>query len=373
MRGFVNYMMQYGVRFKWAVVFLLVTACIDRIDFDVPKTGNVLVVEGLITDRPGPYTVRITRSFTTDNPIFGSNPVVGAKVSLFADDFYLEDLQETDLGIYKTVGAKGIVGRSYYIVIETLEGKRYISEPELLRPVGEVTDLRAEFEARTVQTANGEENGDRFNIFADGNVTSEPESFVRWKFTGTYFIQMQPQFAIGFYMGVKIATPYECSGYVSDGGMSIRRVGSCTCCTCWVTEPDERWSLGTSTEVTEAGYKDAFVGQVNVNNMTFMEKYHVKVEQMSLTPKAYEFFRQIGAQAEGVGSLFQPSTGAIKGNISAIDSDEQPLGFFYASSVKSSSIFITPEEVPYKIQPPDTIRRPCTGVRGSSNVRPDFW
>lgn len=358
---------------KWVVIFTLLTACVDPITFKAPGDDKYLVVEGLITDQPGPYSVTVSRSFPNDDTAYGIAPETGATVSLYVNDKFAEELTETSDGIYKTSVVTGIVGNSYHILIQTTDGKSYTSEPELLRPVGALTEIHAEFEARTIQTLDGEKDGDRYNIYVDGNVTDEPESFVRWRFKGTYFVRTNPELAYGFLEGIKIPTPYECSGYRSENYGPIIYTSPCTCCTCWVTEQDDRWFVGTSKNVTAAGYKDVFVGQANVTRVTFQERYRVEIEQMSLSPKAYEFFRQLEAQAQGVESLFQPATGPIKGNMSAVNSDEQVLGLFYASSSKAISMNLLRTDLPYKLQPPDTVRRPCTGIRGSSNVKPDFW
>jgi hypothetical protein len=352
---------------------MLLSACIDRISLDVPNGDRHLVVEGLITDQPGPYSVTISRSFSNNDPAYGITPERGAKVSLYTDDVLVEELVEQGNGIYQITSVTGVVGRAYHIIIETKDGRRYTSEPEVLRPVGELTGIRAEFEARTIQTLDGEKDGDRFNIFIDGNITDEPESFVRWRFKGTYLVRTNPELAYGFLEGIKINTPYECSGYRSDFGGPLIYVQPCSCCTCWVTEHDDRWFVGRSADVTQAGYKDVFVGQANVTPLTFLERYRVEIEQMSLSPKAYDFFRQLEAQAQGVESLFQPATGPIKGNLAAMDSDERVLGLFYASSSKTISMDLLRSDVPYKVPQPDTIRTPCTGMRGSSNAKPAFW
>ena len=42
---------------------VIIGSCIDRIDIKVPDSySSQLVVDGAITDEPGPYTVRLTKS-----------------------------------------------------------------------------------------------------------------------------------------------------------------------------------------------------------------------------------------------------------------------------------------------------------------------
>lgn len=371
MPDILHHISQCRVKFKWILVVSLLTACVDRIKFDVPADDKFLVVEGLITDQPGPYVVKVSSSFNLDRDSYVNRPVFEAKVSLYENDILIEDLVESADGVFSTTNVTGKVGNTYHITIQTNDGKHYMSAPEVLRPVGAVTNVRAEFEQRTIVTANGEVRGDRFNIYVDGDVTG-PESYVRWRFAGTYLYKTNPELAWMNVEGVRIAAPHECSGY-RGAGTGIVYVRPCTCCTCWVTESDDKWFVASSKDFTDAGYRNVFVGQANVTPVTFTEKYHVQIDQMSLSPVAYEFFRQLAAQADGVESLFQPATGAIKGNISAVGSDELVLGLFYASSIRSGSLDLKRSDVPYKIPAPDTVRIPCTSKAQSSAEKPPYW
>jgi hypothetical protein len=328
----------------------------------------------MISDQPGPYTIRISRTFSTDNPAFSNQPVTKAIVLLFADEFFLEQLVETSEGVYKTTGTQGIVGRTYYITIETAEGKRYVSQPELMRPVGDIESITHKFEYKTLRTASGDTNADHFNIYVNGLPSADRESFVRWRFTGTYMIRTQPEYAYNLGMGgQKTPTPPECSG-VRVNGTRLERFAPCSCCDCWITEPERLWHVGDHKDVNDQGFRNVFVGDVRASNETFFDKYHVRVDQMSTTPAAYEFFRLLTAQAQGVGSLFQSSTGDIKGNIVAIDSDEKVLGIFWATSIKSKSIDILKSDIPYSIPArTDTVRVACTTRTNSTNKQPAFW
>lgn len=43
------------------ICILLLAACVDRIEFDDIKPANFpLVVDGFISDKPGPYTVKLS-------------------------------------------------------------------------------------------------------------------------------------------------------------------------------------------------------------------------------------------------------------------------------------------------------------------------
>ena len=45
----------------------LMGSCVDRIDITIPKSNTgQLVVDGLITDEPGPYTVKLSLAENVD-------------------------------------------------------------------------------------------------------------------------------------------------------------------------------------------------------------------------------------------------------------------------------------------------------------------
>ena len=45
------------------MVSILLNSCVDRISISIPDAdASQLVVDGLITDEPGPYTVKLTLS-----------------------------------------------------------------------------------------------------------------------------------------------------------------------------------------------------------------------------------------------------------------------------------------------------------------------
>src|SRR5688572_32066107 len=101
--------------FKPATLFfglLMVGACIDRIDIPAPTTlPSDLVVDGMITDAPGPYTVKLTRGIHLDDSQFDGDPLHAKSVTLFDNLGNHEVMQETKTGVYKTKadGIRGVI------------------------------------------------------------------------------------------------------------------------------------------------------------------------------------------------------------------------------------------------------------------------
>ncbi len=367
------------IKWRWLIAFLLITACVDPINFKVPPPKFLLVVEGMISDRPGPYTIKVSRSLGLDAISLTRTPVINCSIQLYDDAGNVEDFYETTtLGTYATRGVmQGQVGRTYHIQLKTGDGKTFESTPEQIKPVGEVESIRQEFEGRTVATNYGEKAADVFKIFIDAKGVGSDENYVRWRFTGTHQVVTYPELHEIFLQVSAYKDPLPCSGYIITpalGGGKILKVDECTCCTCWVNQYESAPLLSDEQLVDNKEFRNIKVGEVPVNNITFAYQYMVLVEQMSLSRNTFDFFKLIRAQKEGASSLFQPPYGEIKGNIKAIDSQDPVVGLFWATSISSKAIFLTQNDVPYPVTPPDVIADDCsTFYENSSTTKPEFW
>jgi hypothetical protein len=352
---------------KWRLIplLLLLVACVDRIDFDIPYADEQFVVEGTISDQPGPHIIYLSKIFSR-LPSRQRIPVTNAQIELYEDDVIIDTFTEKDDGIYSTSPTTwGRVGHSYHVVIRKNDGAVYSSAPEKMIGSGNFNNVDHEFLAAT--------SGDRFNIYVDAQ--PEAEGHTRWRVKGTYRVITFPERAVIGGTGLEVLpAPLKCSGMVFDPIVRrLVRVGPCTCCECWITDEEKRLHLGDPYLLNAAGYQRTQVGEVAITPRTFYDKYNVEIEQLSMSDNAYEYFRQLKTQADGVGSLFQPSFGVIKGNISSNQPKETVLGLFWATSVTRESFFLLQSDLPYKIGAIDTIPDNCNTVGKSTYTKPDFW
>jgi Domain of unknown function (DUF4249) len=326
---------------------LIISSCIDRINIEIPDSyTSQLVVDGLITDEPGPYTVLLTKTAKIEKFYLRYREVVAkAKITISDDIGTSEVLNETEPGTYQTPenGIRGTVGRTYSIKIETKDGTIYESIPDKMNPVGELDSLYYEFES-FLPLADQTRYGFRFYI--DAKASQNTDNLVRWKFIGIAEIDTYPQLHTKACPGGGppcCPDPRPCSGFkLNDFGNPISIGGNCTCCTCWVTSPEEKPHVSDNQFVTNGKAKKIEVGYVPLEYFPFQKgKYRAEVKQMSLSRVAFDYWRIIQSQKEGATSLFQPPTGKIKGNIIEKNGVQQPVGIFYASSVKKKQHYLT--------------------------------
>ena len=365
------------LKLRWLMVFMLLNACVDPIYFDAPPAQSLTVVDGFISDSPGPYTVKVSTGLSLNTLSSTRKPVEKAKIKLYDDEGNTEDFTESSPGVYMTGGIiQGQLGHSYHIVLETADGKIFESEPDRINPVGEVEQIKYEFEARTVQKSYGEVSADVFNIYVDAQAGEGDENYVRWRFTGTYKVFTFPELHMIFALEFYYKDPIPCSGVEvapAEVGGKLVRFADCTCCTCWINQFESVPQVSDGQFIKDNQFRNVKVGEVPINSFTFYDQYLVEVEQMSLSKTSFEFFRLIRAQKEGASSLFQPPSGQIKGNVSPVNSTEAVVGLFWATSVKAKHLFITRSDVPYLLTPMDTIPNACTGFSNSSTDKPELW
>lgn len=366
-------------RLAWIVSIITFIGCVERIDFKVPPANELLIVEGMISDDLGPYTVKLSKALDLNVDTVIQIPVENANITLFDDQGNEEGFSETKAGTYKTEGLiRGQIGHSYYIRIETADNRVYESDPEMIHPVGAVDSIRFEFEARNIEKYYGLVAADVFNIYVDAHNIPNDESYVRWRFTGTYKAVTYPELHMTIstvYLPYK--SPLPCSGYIVVAfvpGGKLERVGDCTCCTCWANNFESSPSLSDSELVSEGVFRNVKVGEVPINVATFYDKYLVEVEQMSMTKSAFDFFKLVRDQKQQASSLFQPPGSVLIGNLHGVNHDAKVVGLFWATAITKKSMFIQKSDVPYPLTDITYVTDECTKYYPNSfSEKPDIW
>lgn len=368
------------------MILIIIGSCIDRIDsgFDENDQG-ILVVDGIITDQSGPYEIRLFRSANVDDNLNLNTPFPVRTVSISDNLGYVEELVSKGDGVYYSDanGIRGEIGRKYKLTIVGLDGTIYESTMEEMLPSGEIDSLYfqwEEFKPLTGQTEYG------FRVFL--NSTGSDNGYIRWKYSGTYEVQTYPELRLMNEACQAPPDPEPCSGVVlstsfSDGFVSffLETVRSCSCCICWAKEVEKEPKLNDKI-LTDGTFKSIEIGYVPFDQWTFrFRKFMIKVEQMSLSKEAFEFWKIIRDQKEGSSSLFQPAFGRVRSNMISSNPNRQVTGLFYASSVTQKTAFIRASDAPISVPPPDInppdncfLWRSCLkAFPNSSNVPPLEW
>ncbi len=368
--------------------FLLLGACVDRLQFDIIKSPDYgIVVDGFISNQPGPYTIKISKAFDIESKESIKLSVTAKRLILSDNHGFSEELSEVNSGTYQTkaTGIRGQIGNIYKLRVELLDGKIYESVPDTLLSSGKMDSLYYSYEGAT-KLDGGTEYG--FDVFANSSQGSSSNNRFMWKMAGTFQSETHPEFQDGgcFWLGYKCNFLPPCSGYRNIGTQSFReivKVFPCECCTCWYSIFNSKPILSDDYISTGQTYKAIKVHRIPINAWIFMHKIHVEVSQLSLTHRSFRFFKAILNQKNAVNSLFQPVSGKIPVNFIQLSGEEVPVqGIFYATGISSKSRYIKRENVPHYGLLPSSDELAKAGIGfvsclelfpNATNIKPLFW
>jgi Domain of unknown function (DUF4249) len=371
----------FRIKLKWLFVFVAMSSCVDRFEFDAPEPGLLTVIDGMITDRPGPYTVKISQGLRLDADSSTHAPVLGALVTLHDDEGNEEPFMEATGGTYVTHGQmQGQIGHSYHITVVMPDGSVLESQPDMMHPVGEIQAIRYEYESKKVEMPWGFTDANVFNVYVDSEAGPSDEVYVRWQYTGTYKVVTYPE---EHQTQVPPYTPYKdpppCSGYrvangpIGSGGL-LEKFGDCTCCTCWVSNYEPMPQLSDTQFIQGNKFSNIKVGEVAITPAAFFDKYLIEVDQLSLSRTAFQFFKLLRNQKENASSLFQPPSGQLIGNITSENSATPVVGIFWAAAKRTKTLFLFKTDIPYPITPNEIILDACYDIYpNATNKMHPLW
>jgi len=135
-------------------IFLLVfiASCKEPYNPDIDTNVSGIVINGLITDEPGPYTVNLTRPIS----FYGiqSVPVQNANVYVTDENNNTFYFYETLPGVYKSdpQNFKTAYYSKYTLNVFTKDGHRYLSTPQVLYPKGTIDSVHSVVRNKTMTT-----------------------------------------------------------------------------------------------------------------------------------------------------------------------------------------------------------------------------
>ena len=165
-------------------ILLCLAACVDPFKPDIRETQNLLVVNGIITDRPGMQYVEISRSSPYNQPLF--IPVKGCVVRVEDDQGEGMIYEDGGSGRYWVNLERPFLGvnKSYRLLVFTPDGKEYQSDYEPLLPCPRLDRLYYEIEHQETDDPLRSYYGIRFLV--DVKPEAGATRNVLWKLVETY-------------------------------------------------------------------------------------------------------------------------------------------------------------------------------------------
>ncbi|HSH19645.1 MAG TPA: DUF4249 domain-containing protein [Draconibacterium sp.] len=372
---------KYYLFFLGLIILTTFKGCIDPFKpaLDKSDAEQILVVEGMITNEPGSFVVKLSRSVPIDTMVNFVRES-GAFVTISDDRNNTFTLYETEPGYYKCLDETviAVTGRTYQLSIVDAFNKEYESSPVLMESKSELEKVFWEEATETVFIENEivEENG--LNIYVKADDPESKIKFYKWDISETWEVMMPNAITALDGMGM----PYETTVKVPD----YKKY-------CWVTRESQSILVKSVDNQTDSKVSDFLVQRIRPNEDKLFFRYSIEVRQYALSKEMYTFWNSLKEINQDAGSLYDKVPVSIFGNIRCCDNNEKVLGYFYAAEIAKKRIFI--EKGEHKVvninkyegclYVSDVTMYPfaegyyarsefCGDCRYyGSNVKPDFW
>jgi len=316
------------------VTFLIFNACEERYFPDIdPKYENILVVDGMITSGPGPYTVKLMSSLQLSEA--ETTPLSGFHVIINDDFGNTETLTESGPGTYVTDlnGIQGTPGRSYQIKIQSPNGNSYQSDFELMNQAIAIDTLYPKLEFKQDPYLIHDMAG--YQFYVDTEPSDVDSVYFFWRLTHTY--QYQADFIIRWiYDGA--LRPYTNSD-------SLR--------TCWNTYRVKNIFTFNTEGLTASSLHGFPLNYVSTETRFLSIRYSLLVDQMTISKNAYGYWNSIDEQNTDAGELYSKQPYQIRGNLyNPNNPDELVLGYFMVAGSASKRIFVDRPDPPVQMHYP---------------------
>ena len=310
------------------LVLVTQNSCIDEYWPEVDGYQNLLVVDGMITDGPGPFVVNLSLSSNLNWP--HHEPLSNCSVSILDNTGAVIDLTEQEEGVYRSAGngEEGIPGRSYSLRVVTATGKEYGSGFQELPLPSAIDSVYPQPETRSHPEYPHDLAG--FQFYVDTR-TDDEEAYYLWRLEQTY--QYTSDFFIHFMYdhGIQPFAPID------------------SLFTCWITEKINRIFVFGTTGLSSAALEKYPLNYVSTETRALSIRYSLLVEQFTLGKESYEFWNEVYKQNSGETTLFTQQLYQIRGNVRNIsDGGEPVLGYFMVAGKDTRRIFLSrPDDLPF--------------------------
>ena len=302
-------------------LILLQNNCAERYDIDTDNNFGLLVLDGGISDQPGPYFINLS---TTRSATRKPDPLPGAAITISDDKGNSESLNEIELGKYKLEGliVKGRPNGVYKLNIELSDGRKFESTPEIMaKDSTPVDSYSIQVIKEKVITPSGIESSYwMVKVYLDTQLPeTDKTSFYRWSVAEVWLF-------------LPTCTP---------GAISCPR-------NCYIFEPNTTYNL--------VLLKSSDYALQNLRNLSllsrgidisFSSRHYFNITQHSINSNAYQYWSKVEQLISKRGSIFDSPPATIIGNIKNISNPNEPVfGYFEVSATQLRRIYIDRGQIP---------------------------
>jgi hypothetical protein len=295
------------------IIPLIIAGCIEKFTPSTVESKFYLVVDGLITNQPEVYTIKLSWSIPLG--INTTVPLGGCDVTVHDDlghSYQFAESSTTGTYISDSTTFQGVVGRKYSLHINTNNATpkhySYESVPVEMKPVPPIDSLFYEkvLIKKTTPTSSRQEG---CQIYLNAHEPNGDCRFYKWDYTETW----------------KFIIPYT---YRSNQQ-------------CWISNNSNNIDVKNTLELSEDRVIRHPVLFISNETDRLLMRYSIIVNQYSLSENEYGYWEKIKDISQDIGGLYDKIPFSIPSNMFCVeDLGEQVLGYFSVSARTSKRIFI---------------------------------
>ena len=270
--------------------------------------NNFLVVDGIITDQSGPYTVKITRSAEIGEE---TEFVSGVDMSIEEENGVLESLTETSNGVYQTDGIQGMEGKRYRLKFNYL-GQEYQSSWQKIYASPVIDSIYYKAEKRGTLDKDNDVYGVQFFVARIGVARGITDDYV--------------------------------------GRDSIPPTTKRFITTCWKSSETRSLNLGTTLGLSQNVLSGHKLGFITGEEARFTRQYSTLIKQYTLSEEEYLFWKYLKEANEEIGGLFGKQPAKVVSNVTNLSNPgETVLGYFSASGFSEKRLYVSSANLPSEL------------------------
>jgi hypothetical protein len=351
-------------------------SCRDIYDPNTDSSQGILVVEGLITDQPGPYTIHLTQAMPYDT-IQTVNGTPVQKANVYITDNYANkySFTESDAGYYvsKASGFTGYPGVTYTLHIRTTDGNIYESTPQKI-PFNSYNDtIYYEYSSKDTYTDYKKTTTNGLYLLTDITNTSDNEPYFRfrstiyteWLFSMWDAWEIEPP-TVNYY-GWSTSDPTGDQINLTLGKYSTATSNIIKHPVCFISTDLGIYSANLPLIDTVVNFQyDPSMGyphnprysptypypqglprhvEKGRDSVIHIPAYNriIKIEQYRINDETYQYYNNINSLTSANDKIFSPGVLQLKGNITCTNNSAKlALGMFEASALRIKTYSIKP-------------------------------
>jgi hypothetical protein len=305
--------MDYKKYYALMIFILFLSGCITQFVPETDEDKDILVVEGMITDQPESYVVKLSKSMPLGKKAT-LKPLKGCSVSVSDDkgnNYFFRESATAGTYLSDKNYFRGIPGRRYKLHISTNNSTAdHYSYESLPMELIEVPAIDSLYYEKVLIKEKDETSGPKegCQVYLNTHDASGNCKFYRWDYTETWEFRL----------------PYMVANSI-----------------CWITNNSTVIKIKNTSVLSENIIRRYPVNFISSETDRLSQKYSILTNQYSLSEDEFTYWEKLENVSQEVGGLYDIIPSSISGNIYCVENpSEKVLGYFSVSGKTSKRIFI---------------------------------